>query len=543
MQNETIEWWRKGTIYQVYPRSFSDSSNRGWGDLNGVRERLPYLASLGVDAVWISPFFKSPMKDFGYDVEDHRCVDPMFGTNEDFDALIAEARRLNIKIMVDLVLSHVSDIHPWFKEASKSRDSEYSDCFVWADAQVDGSPPNNWRAIFGGSAWTWSPSRRQYYLHNFLKSQPDLNFHNPRVRQEALSIARYWLDKGVSGFRLDTVNFYFHDQELRSNPASDCVGDNMAHESNPYSYQDHIYDKNRPEVSSFLAELGAVLKEYPGAVTLGEVGAVKKRSWALVREYTQENRLSLCYNFDLLGEDFDANYLRSVIEQSSREAPDAWPCWTFSNHDVPRSASRLAKAGARQDQVASLSTALLLSLRGTPCIYQGEELGLEEAEIAYEDLKDPFGIEFWPDIPGRDGCRTPMPWTEKDPNCGFNDGKKTWLPIPDAHRSLSVEVQEPVYDSSLNRFRRLLAMRSQETALQIGDLDLLDSDGEVLAYERSFDGEAIQCYFNLSSEPKSLEVPGFQDSRVFDGSTPTWQDAPAGLDLEPWGWVWLRKPS
>ena len=409
MNNTGMDWWKSGTIYQVYPRSFCDSSHRGWGDLNGVRTKLPYLASLGVDAVWISPFFKSPMKDFGYDVEDHRSVDPMFGTDTDFDHLIADAKQLGIKIIVDLVLSHVSDTHPWFQDASRSKDSEYSNHFVWADAQADGSPPNNWLSIFGGSAWAWHPERRQYYLHNFLKSQPDLNFHEPGVRAEALSIARYWLERGVSGFRLDTVNFYFHDQALRSNPKSTHVGNTLVPDSNPYSNQDHVYDKNRPEVVTFLEELGQLTKQYPGTVTLGEVGAIEARSWHLINEYTQEERLSLCYSFDLLGEHFSAQHFRKVINRSLEQAPNTWPCWAFSNHDVARTASRLTPEGVSSERVTRLTLSLLMSLRGTPCIYQGEELGLEEVEIPYEKLQDPYGLEFWPEFVGRDGCRTPMP--------------------------------------------------------------------------------------------------------------------------------------
>ena len=537
---DDMDWWKKGSIYQIYPRSFSDATGRGWGDLNGIRQKLPYVASLGVDAVWISPFFKSPMKDFGYDVVDHRSVDPMFGSDADLDALITEARELGLKVMVDLVLSHVSDQHPWFVDASKNKDSEYSDCFVWAEAKPDGTPPNNWLSIFGGSAWTWHSTRRQYYLHNFLRSQPDLNYHNPMVRDEALSIAKHWLDRGVSGFRLDTVNFYFHDQELRSNPPSPYGGEAIALEGNPYSYQDHIYDKNQPENLDFLAQLGALMAQYPGTITLGEVGAVQKRSWHLIGQYTDGQRLNLCYTFDLLGERYSAEYIKSVVERSLREAPNAWPCWALSNHDVPRSASRVAKGWANTDDVAALNAGLLLSLRGTPCIYQGEELGLTDADVPYELLQDPYGIEFWPDYTGRDGCRTPMPWNREKPGCGFTESTTPWLPIGDEHRTKAVSEQEEVIDSSLNVFRRIMAARRQEIALQLGDLTMVDAPDGVLAFSRTHGAETVYCYFNLSGHPQRLPTSSAGPHRFFNGTTTDWRPVSSHIELGPRAWVGSR---
>lgn len=539
--NEPVAWWRKGTIYQIYPRSFCDSSNRGWGDIQGIRRHLPHIASLGIDAIWISPFFKSPMKDFGYDVENHRQVDPMFGTTEEFEQLIADAQKLNIKIMVDLVLSHVSDAHPWFKEACKGRDNEYSDCFIWADPKPDGTPPNNWLSIFGGSAWTWNTTRKQYYLHNFLKSQPDLNFHNPRVREEALSIARYWLERGVTGFRLDTANFYFHDQQLRDNPPTTAGAGFMAQETNPYNYQEHVYDKNQPETLLFLSELGALTKQFPQAVTLGEIGAVAHRAWGLINEYTQENRLSLCYTFDLLGERFSAAYLRMVIQRTIKEAPDTWPCWAFSNHDVPRSASRLASNGASTDKIARLSTAILLSLRGTPCLYQGEELGLTEVQVPYEKLQDPYGITFWPDYKGRDGCRTPMPWNHAESMCGFTQAQDTWLPIPPEHVEQAASKQENDPTSVLNYCRRMFALRRQEDCLSSGDFSMLTGTDAILAYQRGANGATIRCYFNLSAEPVALQDSTLGRAQMFDGSTKEWQPSPTSLILQPWTWVWLKQ--
>ena len=539
-QQESTAWWKKGTIYQIYPRSFCDANSRGWGDIQGITKQLPHLASLGVDAIWISPFFKSPMKDFGYDVENHRKVDPMFGTDKDFEVLITEAKKRDIKIMVDLVLSHVSDAHPWFKEACKSRDNEYGDCFVWADPKPDGSPPNNWLSIFGGSAWTWNSTRKQYYLHNFLKSQPDLNFHNPRVRKEALSIARYWLERGVTGFRLDTANFYFHDQQLRDNPPTKAGAGFMAKETNPYNYQEHLYDKNQPETLIFLSELGALIKEFPQAVTLGEIGAVSHRAWKLINEYTRGDRLSLCYTFDLLGENFSADHLRKVIDRTLTEAPDTWPCWAFSNHDVPRSASRLSAAGGPVDRIARLSTAILLSLRGTPCLYQGEELGLTEVNVPYERLQDPYGITFWPDYKGRDGCRTPIPWNDLQSQCGFTQAADSWLPIPPEHYEQAVRIQQDDPASVLNYCRRLFALRRKEDSLSVGSFTMLKGSECLLGYERESDHNKIRCYFNLSAETVTLSKTEIGHAEMFDGSADDWQSAPNTFALQAWTWVWFK---
>ncbi|MGB0647589.1 MAG: alpha-glucosidase [Bradymonadia bacterium] len=540
MSDAMNDWWRGGSIYQIYPRSFCDSGKRGWGDLNGIRKQLPYIASLGVDAIWISPFFKSPMKDFGYDVEDHRHVDPMFGTDDDFDHLIAEAKELGLKVMVDLVLSHTSDQHPWFKAAAADKDSEFSDCFVWAEPNEDGSPPNNWLSIFGGSAWSWNATRRQYYLHNFLASQPDLNYHHPRVWEEVLSIARYWLERGVTGFRLDTVNFYYHDQDLRSNPPTDDRSTSLAEESNPYSYQDHVYDKNRPEVVDFLAALGALMREFPGSVTLGEIGAAQRRCWRLIDEYTKGERLNLCYTFDLLSPNFSADHFRSVIIRSMEQAPETWPCWAFSNHDVARSASRVAPENVSPETVAKLSTSILVSLRGTPCIYQGEELGLPEAHVPFEQLQDPFGIEFWPDFPGRDGCRTPMPWVSTEALCGFTKAETPWLPVSDEHRVRAVNLQEEEDQSTLNLARRVLGMRRAEACLKWGAFRLLEGTPQLLAYERYDDSTSIECYFNLSSE--TVQVTSSDDtSLIFDGTMSDWREAHGAVNLPPWSWCWLKR--
>ncbi len=378
------DWWRGAVIYQVYPRSFQDSNGDGIGDLPGITQRLAHIAKLGADALWISPFFTSPMDDFGYDVSDYRDVDPIFGTLHDFDALVTEAHRLGLKVMIDLVLSHSSDRHPWFVESRRDRSNPRADWYVWADPKDDGSPPNNWMSNFGGSSWEWDAGRQQYYLHNFLISQPDLNFHNPAVQDAMLDVVRFWLDRGVDGFRLDTVNFYFHDAELRDNPPlhPDDWNERTAPRDRPYNRQDHIYDKNRPENLDFLRRFRALLDEYPAAAAVGEVGELI-RGVELMREYTEGgDRLHMSYAFDFLNTELPSiDDIRPVVERFMEGGTDAWACWAFSNHDVTRHATRWADGLEDRDAVLRLAAALLLSLRGSACLYQGEELGLNEADI------------------------------------------------------------------------------------------------------------------------------------------------------------------
>ena len=404
-------WWRGAVIYEIYPRSFSDSNADGIGDLQGIIDRLDYVADLGVDAIWIAPFFKSPMADFGYDVADYRSVDPMFGSMDDFDRLLARAHSLGLRVIIDQVLSHTSNEHAWFRESRASRDNPKADWYVWADPKQDGTPPNNWLSIFGGVAWRWEPRRRQYYLHNFLSSQPDLNFHNPQVRRAVLDNLRFWLDKGVDGLRLDAINFCFHDPLLRDNPPKP-VEQRIARAfspENPYAYQYHHHDNTRPENLQFLNELRALLDDYPGTAALGEVSS--EDSLATMAEYTSGDRLHMAYSFELLSDDSSAAHIRATVATLEDRMSEGWPCWALSNHDVRRVVTRWG--GARPSRALAIQLlAMLCSLRGSVCLYQGEELGLPEAELPFHALRDPYGIAFWPNFKGRDGCRTPMPWDE-----------------------------------------------------------------------------------------------------------------------------------
>lgn len=498
------DWWRGAVIYQVYPRSFQDSTGDGVGDLNGITARLPHIASLGVDAIWISPFFTSPMADMGYDVSDYRDVDPMFGTLGDFDRLIAAAHGLGLKIVIDQVLSHSSDQHAWFVESRTSRTNARADWYVWAEPKPDGTPPNNWLSVFGGPAWEWDGVRMQYYMHSFLTSQPDINLHNPAVQDEMLDTIRFWLDRGVDGFRLDACNHYFHDEKLRDNPPAAAHGDKgSVQRTNPYGFQDHVYDKSRPENLLFLARLRALLNDYPGAIALGEVGD-EDRSPTTVQAYTSgDSLLHSSYTFDLFGTAFDPALFRKVFTAFGEAAERGAVCWSISNHDVMRYVSRWATPGDNPAAIARLAINLLVSLKGPVCLYQGEELGLPEADIAYEDLRDPYGIRFWPAFKGRDGCRTPMPWESEAAYAGFSTARP-WLPVPDAHRALALDRQDGDPASVLALYRKAIAERRSHPALTTGSLTFLTPDDkDILAFVREGGGETILCLFNFARERRT----------------------------------------
>lgn len=498
------DWWRGAVIYQIYPRSYQDSTGNGTGDLKGIANRLPHIADLGADAIWISPFFKSPMDDFGYDVSDYCDVDPMFGTLADFDYLIEQAHKLNLKVMIDLVMSHTSDQHAWFAESRISRDNQKHHWYVWADPKPDGTPPNNWLSIFGGSAWQWDARREQYYLHNFLTSQPDLNFHNPDVQNALLDVAHFWLERGVDGFRLDTINFYFHDAQLRDNPALPPEKRNatIAPSVNPYNHQEHLYSKNQPENLAFLRKLRAVMDKY-GAAAVGEVGDAQL-GLEIMGQYTAgDDLMQMCYAFEFLAADQPtAARFAEVLHKVDDVAADGWACWAFSNHDVMRHVSRWALS----DAAARCMTSLIMCLRGSVCIYQGEELGLTEADVAFEDLQDPYGIEFWPEFKGRDGCRTPMVWENSNQNAGFSEGTP-WLPVSETHAQNSVAAQLDDPEAMLHHYKAAIAFRHAYPALAGGSHHDLKADGDVLSFTRKTDTETIFCAFNLSDGPAKATLP------------------------------------
>lgn len=500
------EWWRGGVIYQIYPRSFLDSDGSGIGDLNGITTKLPYIASLGVDCIWISPFFTSPMKDFGYDVADFYNVDPIFGSIDDFDILIAKAHELNIKVIIDLVVSHTSDRHPWFVESKSSKDNPRADWYVWADPKPDGSPPNNWQSVFGGSAWQFNTHREQYYLHNFLKEQPDLNYHCPAVQDAILDIARYWLDKGVDGFRLDVVNFYFHDKSLRDNPPkshteNDCIQYEGLY---PYKMQRHIHDKSQPENIEFLERFRALTDQYGDRFMVGEIG--DDTPFDLAAEYTKgDKRIHTAYSTQLMSGQNKLITAKDIsgplIEEKSING-ESWPCWAFSNHDVTRVASRWNVNNPNNNpDFLKMVMAMLLSLRGTACLYQGEELGLTEAQIAFDHIQDPWGKEMWPEWQGRDGCRTPMPWESHAPNAGFSvSALSTWLPIPVEHYPMAVSEQINDPQSLLSFTKEFIAWRKDKDPILFGDIDFIDHGDDVLVFKRTCEGTTYLCAFNLRED-------------------------------------------
>lgn len=495
------EWWRGSVTYQIYPRSFMDANGDGIGDLKGITEKLDHVASLGVDAIWLSPIFTSPMKDMGYDVSDYTDIDPTFGTMDDFDALIAKAHSLGLKVIIDQVLSHSSDQHPFFTESRSSRDNPKADWYVWADPKHDGSPPNNWQAIFGGGAWEWDPRRKQYYFHNFLKEQPDLNVHNPEVQDWLLSTMRFWLERGVDGFRLDTVNFYMHDKLLRDNPANFLPWAQQAFR--PYDMQYCLFSKNQPENLLFIERLRALLDEFDARTTVGEVGD-SHHSIELMGQYTSGKRLHMAYSFEMLGPNFSPEHFRSRIEEFWRKAPNGWPCWAFSNHDVPRHVGRWTPHCVDQNDLARQAAAMLLSFQGSICLYQGEELGQVDTELEFHELTDPEAINFYPVTKGRDGCRTPMVWDHNAPNGGFSTAAKTWLPVKAPQQARAVNTQGDD-GSVLNFYRQMLALRRAEAALHSGSQTFLDLPDPILGYER---GEDIVCLFNLSAKEAACDIAG-----------------------------------
>lgn len=502
------DWWRGAVVYQIYPRSYQDDNGDGIGDLPGITRRLDHIAALGVDAIWLSPIFTSPMRDMGYDVSDYTDIDPCFGTLADFDALIARAHELGLKVLVDQVLNHSSSDHPWFKESSSSRDNPKSDWYVWVDPQPDGAPPNNWLSVMTGNAWEWEPRRRQYYYHSFLKEQPDLNYHNPAVREEMKKILHFWLDRGVDGFRLDTVNYFVHDEKLRDNPGKPPEAEWPP--LNPYDMQLQKYSKSRPENVDWLKVIRGITDQYADRTLVGEVGDLDC-AIPLMGEYTAgDDRLHMAYSFDMLSDTFTVAHFREVIEGFWKGAADGWPMWSMSNHDVVRHVSRWAEYDAGDDRLARLAAAMLLSFEGTICLYQGEELGQTDTELTYDELTDPIALKYWPESTGRDGCRTPMVWDESAANAGFSTHAAPWLPVkpPQAARA----VANMGAGSILDFYREMIAFRRDTPQIDHGPMQFCDDVEPPLMHlvRGGTEGDGttrIDCLFNLSLETLTAPVP------------------------------------
>ena len=496
--DEALPWWHGAVIYQIYPRSFCDSNGDGIGDIPGIIAKLDYIASLGVDAIWLSPFFASPMKDFGYDVSDYRAVDPIFGTLEDFDHLVDRAHALDLRVIIDQVYAHTSDIHAWFMESRVDRTNAKSDWYVWADPKIDGTPPNNWLSVFYGPSWTWDGRRKQYYMHNFLPSQPNLNVNNPDVQEALFDTARFWLRRGVDGFRLDAINFAMHDPSMADNPP---VIDFFSSPKRPFDFQHHLHNQSQPELVPFVEKLSSVVRDFgPDRFTVAEIGGEQALTEMKLVTAGSE-RLNTSYGFDFLAaEQLTPRLIVDTLAKWPGAEGEGWPSWAFSNHDAPRVVSRWGTPESR-DSWAKLLLTLLTCLRGNVFLYQGEELGLTQAVVPFENLRDPEAIANWPLTQGRDGARTPMPWSSSAPHAGFSD-VEPWLPIPQEHIACAVSEQNSQAVSVLTVAREVLELRRSSPALRSGSFRPLDLPSPLLGFDRMSGRVWLRCLFNLGCAPQ-----------------------------------------
>lgn len=524
-------WWKTAVFYELYPRSFADSNNDGVGDLNGITSKLDYLHALGIDAIWITPCFPSPQVDFGYDVSDYENIDPMYGTLADFDRLVAEGKKRGIHIILDFVVNHTSDQHPWFLDSKSSRTAAHRDWYIWRDGKGDGQPPNNWLSTFGGFAWKFDPTTGQYYYHYFYAAQPDLNWRNPAVRNAMFDVTRWWYKRGVAGFRLDAVDSLFEDPDLHDNPV--LPGLNKLGDPN----MDEEYNKKLPEVHDALQGLRKVADEH-NAVLIGETWT---KNIGELKDYYGEHDNELQMPMD-----FMFTQVKTLSAPDFRKQIDAvedaggWPVYVISNHDIVRSYTRWGD-GVHNDRIARLMAALYLTLRGSPIMYYGEEIGMENNDPkSKEDVKDPIGKLNWPLEKGRDGERSPMQWNDS-PNAGFTKGTP-WLPVSPNYltRNVAAELKDP--NSILNFYETLLAMRHTESALLDGDYTPLNEDDpNVVSYLRRYKDEAILVVINMSTSAQTvsfdLSPQGFGQAKATTLLTTLSAEPPRGalrpLTMEP----------
>jgi alpha-glucosidase len=503
MQTKNLDWWKSATVYQIYPRSFQDSDGTGTGDLNGIASRLGYLSeTLGIDTIWLSPIQKSPQEDFGYDISDYCAIDPLFGSMDAFKNLLAAVHERGMRLVLDGVFNHTSDQHPWFLESRRSVDSPKRLWYIWRDGS---KAPNNWGAVFGGSAWTRAPETGESYLHSFSSSQPDLNWRNPQVVDAVLESMRFWLDLGVDGFRLDVFNCYFKDESLRSNPRRvDPVGlvGGLAY---PFIGQHHLYDRDQPEMESALVRMRSMADSY-GAVLVGET-LDERFLYRKAAGYCGMGKLHMAFHFGLLNAKWGAKSFHAAIRSWLDVLPeDGWPTWVLSNHDFPRQASRWG--GKDADARAGLAPLMVCCLRGTPFLYYGEELGMREARLARSQIRDPPGRRFWPLYRGRDGCRTPMQW-DSSPGSGFSR-TTPWLPLGEDAGKRNVEHQLRESRSVLNAYREAIALRKTHRALAEGSITELDCSDGILSWIRETDSERLLVALNMENASVPWETPGQQ---------------------------------
>jgi len=512
----SLKWWETAVIYQIYPRSFQDSNGDGIGDLPGITSRLSYIADLGVNAIWISPFFASPQKDFGYDVSDYCAINPEYGTLEDFDALIDRVHDLGMKLMIDIVPAHCSDQHQWFRESRVSQDNDKADWFHWVDPKPDGSAPTNWLSFFGGRAWSWEPRRQQYYLHNFLPSQPNLNHANPAVREAMMDVARFWFDRGVDGFRLDAVHTINADSApYRDNPPNPEfeVGP-LPQDQQPFFRQLHdAAQLNQPSLQQFSEAIREVADSYDDRFLMGECDGDNDDAVKVSSTFTMPGRLHATYNFDLLEwSGLSVEAMKEAISGAIAEFNDSGRLsFAFSNHDVPRSATRqLAALGLSPDQGDAMQLLLLkleTCLIGSTCVYQGEELGFEDVrDIPLEAMQDPWGIEFAPTFPGRDTCRTPMVWRQSESNGGFSTGNQTWLPISKQHMKRAALDEASRSGSIYAEFAAFLKWRKAQPAMMESNrMSELSGGPRQIVFDRESDSQTLRCCFDFDTLTASFE--------------------------------------
>jgi alpha-glucosidase len=509
MNSSPYDWWQTGVIYQVYPRSFQDTDGDGIGDLNGIKQRLPYLIELGIDAVWISPIFPSPMRDFGYDISDYCDISPLFGTLSDFDALLATAHAAGIKIILDFVPNHTSEQHPWFLDSRSSIRSAKRDWYIWRDGKADGSEPNNWESEFGGSAWTFDERTGQYYYHAYLKEQPDLNWRNPEVERAMCNVLRFWFDRGVDGFRVDAIHHLLEDEEGRDNPPNPRWRAGMP----PNERWLQIRTIDQPEVHACIAAMRRVSDAYSGRVMIGEAYLPIDR---LMSYYgTDLSGFHLPFNFHLISTQWHPKSIASLIQAYEAALPmGGWPNWVLGNHDRPRVASRI---GSSQTRVAAM---LLLTLRGTPTIYQGEEIGMQDVVVPAAEVQDPFELNVPGFGLGRDPVRTPMPWTSQQRG-GFTEGRP-WLPLNADVHVLNVFAQSADPRSILSLYKALIRLRRQSDVLSVGAFRLVAAEEGVLAYARELRDNQVLIALNMTDRSQVLRV----ERPVGDALLSTYLDHP-----------------
>jgi alpha-glucosidase len=531
---EAEPWWRHAVIYEIYPRSFQDSNGDGTGDLNGIAQRLDYLQQLGVDAIWIAPIYPSPQVDFGYDVSDYQAVDPLYGTLADFDRLLAQARRRNMRVILDMVLNHTSDQHPWFIDAARARDSHYHEFYVWSAGRQEAGgspqPPNNWVSLFGGSAWQFVPAVRQFYYHRFYRQQPDLNWRNPEVERAMFAAMRFWLDRGAAGFRLDAITELFEDAKLRDAPVlggTNALGDPRLSD---------IYTKNLPEVHGVMRRLRTMIDTYPGErVLIGETYVAKTTDLDAWYGGARHDELQLPMDTLVgLGSKLDASTFRQHLLESQTELHDSPPLLVFDNHDNVRSWDRFGD-GVHDAQIARIVAALLFTARATALMYQGQEIGQRTATpTRVEDVRDPIGVRGWPREKGRDGERTPMQWDTSNAQAGFSSNPHTWLPVTADYPTVNVQSEAADPGSLLNWYRRLIALRRSNSALRSGRMVMLDTtNASVLSYARvSDDGATVIVSLNMSGQPQSVSL-GLAQAGVHGAHLTTLLSSPEPLPDGP----------